>query len=43
MSYSKPEIKKMEVEVKVNTQASDQSSCNGGHCVKASYSKDPYG
>lgn len=40
MSYKKPEIKKMEVAVKVNTNASDRSSCEGGHCVKARYSQD---
>lgn len=40
MSYQKPEVKKVEVHVKVNTKASEQSSCYGGHCVKARYGND---
>ena len=40
MSYQKPEVKKVEVHVKVNTEASEQSSCYGGHCVKARYGND---
>lgn len=40
MKYSKPEIKKIELVVKVNTNASDRSSCEGGHCVKARYGQD---
>jgi hypothetical protein len=40
MSYKKPEIRKIEVVVKVNTMASDRSSCEGGHCVKARYGQD---
>ncbi len=43
MDYQKPEIKKIEIPVKVNTNASDRSSCEGGHCVKATYSQDPWG
>ena len=42
MSYQKPEIKKTETEVKVFSKASNQSSCYGGHCVKASYENDPF-
>ena len=40
MSYSKPVIKKLEVSVKVNANASDRSSCEGGHCVKTRYGQD---
>lgn len=38
--YVKPTVKKMEVVVKVNANASDRSSCEGGHCVKARYGQD---
>ena len=40
MSYQKPIVKKIGVQVQVNTHADDQSSCHGGHCVKAIYEKD---
>lgn len=40
MSYQKPEIKKVVVFVKVNTEASDRSSCEGGHCVRTRYGQD---
>ena len=40
MKYLKPEVKKEEVSVKVNTMGSDRSSCEGGHCVKARYGQD---
>ena len=40
MSYQKPEIKKVGVSVKVNTEASDRSSCEGGHCVRTRYGQD---
>ncbi len=40
MTYEKPEIKKIEVKVAVDTAASDRSSCDGGHCVKARYGQD---
>ena len=43
MSYSKPKLKKMEVSVKVNSDASERSSCEGGHCVRTRrtrYSQD---
>lgn len=43
MSYKKPDIKKIDVNVTVAKHADDQSSCNGGHCVKATYEKDPWG
>ena len=43
MTYSKPIVKHLNISVKVNTNASDRSSCEGGHCVKASFKKDPYG
>ena len=40
MQYTKPEISKIEVEVKVNTNASETGSCAGGHCVKSMYQYD---
>ncbi len=40
MQYTKPEIKKIEVTVKVNADASNRSSCEGGHCVKTKYGCD---
>ena len=40
MSYQKPEIKKIEVDVKINSEASEQSTCKGGQCVKAIYEND---
>lgn len=40
MSYQKPEIKKVEASVTVNTSADDQSSCKGGHCVRAIFEHD---
>ena len=43
MEYKKPELTRVEVEIKPNTNASDRSSCEGGHCVKATYSQDPWG
>lgn len=43
MKYEKPIVTKVEVSVKVNTEASDRSSYEGGHCVKATYRQDPWG
>ena len=40
MKYEAPKVKKIEVSVKVNTNASDRSSCDGGHCVRARYGQD---
>lgn len=40
MEYVRPEIKKVEVSVKVNSNASERSSCDGGHCVRARYGQD---
>ncbi len=40
MKYSKPVVKKLQVSVKVNTNASERSSCDGGHCVKTRYGQD---
>lgn len=40
MKYQKPQIKKMTCQVKVNQNASELSSCDGGHCVRARYSGD---
>ena len=41
MKYEKPEVKKIEIPVEVNSDSSDRSSCAGGHCVKARYQADP--
>ena len=38
--YEKPVVRKIKVAVKVNTNASERSSCEGGHCVKARYGQD---
>ena len=43
MKYKKPEVTKVKVSIKTNTNASNRSSCDGGHCVKATYSQDPWG
>lgn len=40
MHYEKPEVKKIIADVKVNTNASELSSCDGVHCVRAMYSGD---
>lgn len=40
MKYERPEITKIIVEVSVNTNASELSSCDGGHCVRARYGGD---
>lgn len=40
MKDVKSVVKKMEVLVKVNTNGSERSSCEGGHCVKARYGQD---
>lgn len=40
MHYSSPVVKKLEVDVKVNTNASETGSCAGGHCVKTRYEYD---
>lgn len=40
MKYRRPMIKKIEVSVKVNSDASDRSSCDGGHCVKSRWGQD---
>ncbi len=40
MTYTKPEVKQVEVKVAVNKVASDRSSCDGGHCVKSMYGQD---
>ena len=40
MSYKKPEMKKIAVALKINKKADEQSSCKGGHCVKAIYEND---
>jgi len=40
MNYSKPEVKKVEVSVKVQSESSEITSCAGGHCVRAMYQND---
>jgi len=35
MEYKKPEVKKIVVNVRVNSEADDKRSCEGGHCVLA--------
>ena len=40
MKYEKPEMKKIEVSITVNSSASELSSCDGGHCVRQRYSGD---
>ena len=40
MSYTKPEIKTIEVSIMVNSNADEASSCKGGHCVKSIYEND---
>lgn len=40
MHYTKPEVSKIVVDVKVNTNASETGSCAGGHCVKTRYEYD---
>lgn len=40
MKYNKPEVRKIKLTIKVNTNASERSSCEGGHCVKARYGQD---
>ena len=41
MSYQKPEVIEVKMSVKVNTNASNLSSCAGGHFVRAPYQNDP--
>lgn len=43
MKYQKPSAQTIEVEFRVDAKADDQSSCAGGHCVKATYQNDPWG
>ena len=40
MKYTKPEIKKVDVNVEVHSNASERTSCDGGHCVKTRYGQD---
>lgn len=40
MKYSKPVVNKVKVSVKVHTNASERTSCDGGHCVRTRYSQD---
>ena len=35
MKYKKPEIKKVTLNVKVDSKADEKRSCDGGHCVLA--------
>lgn len=41
MKYEKPLLREVRVDVRANTNASNLSSCDGGHCVKAKWSADP--
>ncbi len=38
--YIKPTLKKVVLKLTVATNASEQSSCYGGHCVRARYEQD---
>lgn len=40
MTYQKPTVKQMEVNVKINQSSSEHTSCDGGHCVKTRYGQD---
>lgn len=40
MKYKKPALVKWKVNVKVNKDASEKTSCAGGHCVRARYGED---
>ncbi len=40
MIYEKPSVKELVVNVEVNVNSSDRTSCEGGHCVKTRYSQD---
>lgn len=40
MKYEKPNIKKMEVNMKINLTSSERTSCDGGQCVKTRYGQD---
>lgn len=40
MSYQKPEVKKVEVSIRIQSEASEITSCAGGHCVRAMYQND---
>ncbi len=41
MEFTKPEIQEVEIDVRVNTEASETTSCAGGRCVRAPYANDP--
>lgn len=43
MKYQKPKAETLEVRFIVSTASSDRTSCEGGHCVKATYQNDPWG
>lgn len=40
MKYKKPVLIQLKVNVQVNNDASERTSCVGGHCVKARYGED---
>ena len=40
MKYAKPEVKKVEIPVEISTEASETTSCDGGHCVRTRYGQD---
>lgn len=41
MEFKKPEIQVVKVDVRMDTEASETSSCAGGRCVRAPYASDP--
>ncbi len=40
MEYTKPQLTKVVVDVKIQSNASERTSCDGGHCVKTRYGQD---
>ena len=40
MKYTRPLMKRMTIDIKLNSSASDYTSCAGGHCVRARYEND---
>ncbi len=40
MKYKKPALIQLKIDVKVHSDASEKTSCAGGHCVRARYGED---
>lgn len=40
MIYKRPEVVAYEMDLEIKTMASEITSCNGGHCVRAKYEGD---